>query len=347
MEKEIKTNAVHLSPGEQYQVRKNIIRLWQKGKSNQEIAEILDVSLRHVQNTKKMYTDGGIAGIKAKTRGRRKGEQRTLAPGQEREISQLIVDKNPEQMKLPGFMWTRNNIRGLIRKMYKIDMPLSTLGYYLARWGFSVQRPAKRAYKQDEKKVDTWLNEEFPGISERAKAENAEIFFGDETGVQNTANYAKGYAPIGQTPVVRVEAKKMKINMLSAISKRGKLRFMIYKDNMNADKLIDFMRRLVRETDKKVFLILDNLKVHHSKKVRAWLEKHKDQIEVFFLPPYAPEYNPDELLNNHLKQGIGNRSMPKTEKELEHNLRSHMKALQLSTEIIRSFFAGKHTAYAA
>jgi hypothetical protein len=183
------------------------------------------------------------------------------------------------------------------------------LGYYLQRWGFSVQRPVKRANKQDEKQIDAWLNEEFPGISERAKAENAEVFFGDETGIQNTANYAKGYAPIGKKPIVRVESKKMKINMLSAVSKRGKLRFVLYKDNMNADKLVDFMRRLVKDTDKKVFLILDNLRVHHSKKVTAWLAEHKSGIEVFYLPPYASEYNPDALLNSDLKRGVGNKAI--------------------------------------
>ena len=347
MENELKTNAVRLSPEEQYQIRKSIIRLCKAGKDNHEIAEILDVSLRHVQSTKSQYADGGIAAIKPKTRGRRKGEKRTLTLQQEQEIQQIIVDKNPDQLRLPGCMWTRENIRDLIKQKYKIEMPLSTLGYYLQRWEFSVQRPVKRAYKQDETKVDAWLCEEFPGISTRAKAENAEIFFGDETGIQNTANYAKGYAPIGKTPVVRVEAQKIKINMLSAISKRGKLRFVLYKDNMNSEKLIDFMRRLVRDTAKKVFLILDNLRAHHSKKVTAWLKKHKSEIEVFYLPPYAPEYNPDELLNSHLKRGIGNRSMPRSESDLEHNVRSHMKALQLKPEKIRSFFAADFTAYAA
>ncbi|MFV0268309.1 MAG: IS630 family transposase [Draconibacterium sp.] len=231
--------------------------------------------------------------------------------------------------------------------MYQIDIKLSTLGYYLARWEFSVQRPIKRAHKQYLKQIYTWLNEEFPDISARAQAENVEIFFGDESGIQNTANYAKGYAPVGKMPVVRVESKKMKLNMLSAVSKRGKLRFILYKENMTSDKFIDFMRCLVRDTDKKVLLILDNLRVHHAKKVAAWLEKHKHEIEVFFLPPYAPEYNPDELLNSDLKRSVGNRAMPRTEKDLEHAVRSHLKALQLRPQKIRSFFNAQHTLYAA
>ena len=347
MENELRLNAVRLSPEEQYQIRKSIIRLTKTGKSNEEIAEILDVSLRHVQNTKKTYADGGIAGIKPKPRGRRTGDKRVLTPEQEQEIRRIIVDKNPEQMKLPGCMWTRENIRDLIKQKYKINMILSTLGYYLERWGFSVQRPAKRAYKQDEKQVADWVEQEFPDIKERAKAENAEIYWGDETGVQNTANYLKGYAPIGKTPIVQVDSQKIKINMLSAISGRGKLRFMLYKDNMNSDKLIDFMRRLVKDSKRKVFLILDNLRAHHSKKVREWLEKHKAEIEVFYLPPYAPEYNPDELLNSDLKRGIGKKSMPRSEKELERNVRSHMKSVQLNPNKIMAFFQAPTTIYAA
>ena len=347
MEKELRTNAKWASPEQQYEIRKSIVRLLKSGKNQRETAQILDVSYRHVCAVKKAYAESGIAGIRPQKRGRREGEKRTLKPDQEREIQQIIVNRTPDQLRFKECMWTRKSIRALILEKYHIEMPLSSLGYYLERWGFSVQRPQKRAYQQDEKKVENWLNVEYPGISRRAKAEDAEIFFGDETGIQNTANYAKGYAPIGQTPIVRVESKKMKINMLSAISNRGKLRFVLYRDNMNADKLIDFMRRLVKDSPKKVFLILDNLRVHHSKKVVAWIEKHKDEIEVFFLPPYAPDYNPGEFLNSDLKRNVGNRSMPHSDKQLEHHVRSHMKFLQLRPLIIQSFFHANSTSYAA
>ena len=157
----------------------------------------------------------------------------------------------------------------------------------------------------------------------------------------------KGYAPKGKTPVVRTESQKFKINMLSAVSKRGKLRFVLYKDNMDSDKLIDFLRRLVHDSTKKVFLVLDNPRVHHSKKVRAWLEKHKDQIEVFYLPPYAPEYNPDELVNSDLKRSVGGKTSPQSKEVLEHNVRSHLRSLQLNPSKIGSFFNAPYTNYAA
>jgi len=347
MEKELKTNAKRLSQAEQYQIRKSIIRLLKKGLTVEEVVQTLDVSRSHVYATKKVYEERGIDGIRPGKRGRRKGAKRVLTPEQERETQKTIVDHCPEQVKLPGCMWTRENIRDLLKRKYGIQMPLSTLGYYLERWGFSVQRPVKRAYKQDQQEVENWLEGEFPGIKERAKAENAEIYFGDETGVQNTANYLRGYAPIGQTPIVHVEVKKIKVNMLSAISNRGKLRFMLYTQNMNADKLIDFMRRLCNDTRRKVFLILDNLRVHRSKKVQAWLEIHKNEIEVFYLPPYAPEYNPDEFLNSDVKRGLGNRPMPHSKDELLHHIRSHMKLLQLNPAKVASFFAAPTTCYAA
>jgi transposase len=347
MDTTLRTDAKHASPEAQYQLRRSIVRLSKTGKTGKEIARLLDVSEGHVSGVLKAYKLGGNAAIALKKRGRRKGDKRTLSPDQEREIKKIITDKHPEQMKFKECMWTRSNIRDLIRENYKIDMPLSTLGYYLERWGFSVQRPVKRAYQQDEKKVKEWVENEFPGISARAKVEDAEIYFGDETGLQNTATCLRGYAPIGQTPVVQTEAKHIKINMLSAVSCRGKLRFVLYKDNMNTDKLIDFMRRLVHDSKHKVFLILDNLRVHHAKKISAWLEKHKSEIEVFFLPPYAPEYNPDELLNSDLKRGISKRPSPRSYAELEHNVRSHLKTVQLRPSKIQGFFGSITTRYAA
>ncbi len=315
----METNAKKLSPNEQYQIRLGIIRLWKKGRFDSEIAEIFNVSERHVKSVKKKYLDGGLNAIKPKTRGRRNGDKRILAPDQEKEIQRIIVDKTPDQLKFKECMWCRKNIAALIKNLFGIEIKPSTLGYYLERWGFSVQRPVKRAYKQDQAKIDEWLNKEFPGISKRADEENAEIFFGDETNIQNTMNYLRGYAPKGKTPVVRTESQKFKVNMLSAVSKRGKLRFMLYKDNMNAGSLIDFMRRLIADSKKKVFLILDNLRVHHSSKVTEWVEKHKDKIELFYLPPYAPEYNPDEHVNSDLKRSVGQKVSPRSANERLNN----------------------------
>ena len=347
MENELKTDAKHLSPKEQYQLRCAVIRMTKQGYKNAEIAAALDVSIRMICQTKKDFKEKGIEGIALKKRGRRTGDKRILTSEQEVEIRNIIIDKTPEQLRFKCCLWNRKAIRDLIKRMYKIELPLSTLGYYLARWGFSVQRPIKRARKQDSEKVSQWLNGEYSAIVDKAKKEDAEIYWGDETALQNTANYVKGYAPIGQTPVVEVESVKMKLNLLSAVSNQGKLRFTILKKSINADSLIDFMRKLIKDSGRKIFLILDNLKVHHANKVKAWVEKHKNEIELFFLPAYAPENNPDEYLNSDLKQSMGNKPMPRSEDDIEFNARSFLKYVQLRPNRVKSYFKKKHTAYAA
>lgn len=347
MENELKTNAVSLTQNEQYEIRKQIVRLHKSGEKVASIANITDVSIRHVQATIASYKKDGIEGIKTKKRGRRSGEKRVLTVAQEKEIQKLIVDKYPEQMKLKGCLWTRENIAELIKRLYKISIPLSTLSAYLKRWGFSSQRPSKQAYKQKPEHVEMWLKKDYPAIAERAKAEKADIYWGDETGVQNESNFAKGYAPIGETPVLVIETTKFKINMISAITNQGKVRFMIYKENMNCKKLIEFLRRLITDAPKKVFLILDNLRVHHGILVQKWLAKNKEKIEIFYLPPYSPEYNPDEYLNGDLKRNIGTKAQVHNVADIERNTRSFMKKLQFNKEHVKSYFKHKKISYSA
>jgi transposase len=332
---------------EQFRIRKDIIRLSKTGLVTKKIAEVLGVSVRLVQLTKKTYREEGFAGISPGVRGRRVGEKRHLTPEQEKAIQRTIVDRNPEQLKLKCCLWTRRAIHDYIVHEFGLDLPLSTLGYYLARWGFSVQRPAKRARGQDAARIAGWMEKEYPAIEQQARREDCEIYWGDETAIQNTANYARGYAPIGKTPVLEVEAKKLKLNMLSAISNRGRLRFTISKEPVNTDILIDFMARLIRDSERKVLLILDNLRVHHSKKVTAWLAERKPEIELFYLPPYAPEYNPDEYLHSDLKRDMGKKPMPKSEKDLKTNARSFLKRAQLNPARIKSYFMTQYTKYAA
>ena len=343
---ELRTNAKHVSQAQQYEIRKNIVRLLKKGHKPAEVAAIMDVSRAMIYTVKKAYDEKGIDGIKPGKRGRREGDKRILTPEQEGQIIKVITEKHPEQMKLKCCMWTRKAIRDYIFTEYRIRMALSTLGYYLDRWGFSIQRPVKRANKQDAQRVENWMQQEYPAIVEKARDEKAEIYWGDETALQNTANYIKGYAPIGKTPVLEVEAKKLKLNMLSAISNKGLLRFTITKESVNADILIDFMKRLIKDTGRKVLLILDNLRVHHAKKVTAWLMEHQKEIELFYLPPYSPEYNPDEYLNSDLKREMSKLLIPGSEDELDRNARSVLKRTQRNRSRVKSYFGTKFTQYA-
>ena len=280
-------------------------------------------------------------------RGRRHGAQRDLTPEQEAEIKKLLIDKTPNQLKLSFALWTREAVRLLIQQRFYYEMPIRTVGEYLKRWGFTPQKPIKWAKEQSSPAVARWLLTEYPAIASRAKQEKGEIHWGDETGLQTGANVEKGYSPKGKTPVVRQTAKRERVNMISSITNQGQVRFMFYRDNMNSTRLIEFMRRLTKDAGRKVFLILDNLKVHHSHVVSGWLEKHKDKIEVFYLPSYSPELNPDEYLNNSLKGRVHSGERAQNAKQLESKARKHMRHLQNNRSKVRRFFEHPCAAYAA
>lgn len=336
-----------LSAPEQYQLRRDTAKLLAKEKSVYEIAGLLGVSRTFVYDVKARVESGGTKALGPQQRGRRKGAKRRLAPEQESWAVKTITEKSPDQLKLPCCLWDCKAVAELVSSRFGIDLPPSTMSLYLRRWGFSKQRPVKRANKQDPKRIRIWLEEEYPAIEEKARSEGAEIYWADETALQNTANFIKGYAPKGKAPVLGAEAKRIKLNMLAAMSNRGKLRFTISHGPIASDALIDFMGRLCRDSGRKVMLVLDNLRAHHSKKVDAWTRKHADRIELFFLPPYAPEYNPDEYLNSDLKRDMGRRPSAGSAKELSRSARSFLVKRQRQPEKVAGYFQHEYTKYAS
>jgi transposase len=330
----------------QQALRDQVVRLRRQGKMNKDIAEFLGISAPHASAIWQKYARGGKKEILLGKRGRRHGQKRALTDEQERETQKLIVDKTPDQLKFPFALWTREAVRQLIRRRYGVDMPVRTVGLYLERWGFTPQKPVRLAREQNPEAVDRWLKTEYPKVAAMAKKEKAEIFWGDETGVQNEANRIRGYGLRGKTPVLRVRAKKAHISMVSAITNEGKVRFMVYREAMTQAKLITFMGRLVRDAGRKVYLILDNLKVHHGKKVVDWLEARKDEIIVFYLPSYSPEMNPDEYLNNDLKTRVHSGALADTEPVLKHKTQSFMRMLVRRPRRVKSYFRHPMVAYA-
>ncbi len=341
-----KIDARKLKNEVQQAIRNQVIRLRKQGKKNKDVAEFLGISPQHTSTLWQKYRKGGKKEITLGRRGRRHGEQRTLTEEQERHIQKLIVDKTPDQLKFPFALWTREAVREIIHRQCALDMPVRTVGEYLKRWGFTPQKPVKRAKEQNPKAVKQWLNGEYPKIAAMAKKEKAQIYWGDETGVQNEANMIRGYGPKGKTPVLRVTAKRAHISMISAITNEGKVRFMVYREAMTQQKLIAFMGRLINDAGRKVYLILDNLKAHHGKKVTEWLAHHKEAIAVFYLPAYSPEMNPDEYLNSDLKTRVHSGTLPLTEFDLKHKTRSFMRMLVKRPSRVQSYFRHPMVAYA-
>jgi len=342
-----KIDARTLNQEAQEALRKQIVRLRKAGRSHKEIADIVGFTESHCSRVWTRYQKGGANSVAKGKRGRRQGEQRKLSAEQEAEIKRLIIDKAPNQLKLSFALWTRDAVRLLIEQRCGFSMPIRTVGEYLKRWGFTPQKPAKWAKEQSTPAVANWLLNEYPAIEKRAKQEKAEIYWGDEAGIQTGANVEKGYSPKGKTPVLRQTSRKDRINMISAITNQGKVRFMFYKETMNSKRLITFMKRLIKDAGRKVYLILDNLKVHHSGVVTEWLEKHREKIEVFYLPSYSPELNPDEYLNNSLKGRVHSGTRAKNAKQLETKARKYMRHLQNNRSKAKKFFEHPCAAYAA
>ena len=328
-------------------IRKRAIRMIRQGHKQSEVSRMLGVNKNSVTTWYSNYRKHGTKGLKEKARGHKKGEGRILSPLQEKEVQHMIIDKMPDQLKLPYGLWTRQAIRELIKREFGIKIAIRTMGDYLHRWGFTPQKPKKRAYEQNPKAVQRWLKEEYPAISKSAKKEKAEIHWGDETGVRNDCQYGRSYAPKGKTPVKDKMAKRISLNMISTVTNQGKVRFMTFKGTMNSSVFLDFLKRLIKGAKNKIYLILDNLKVHHSKLVKEWAKKNEDKIALFFLPSYSPERNPDEYLNCDLKYGLAQKVAPKNEKQLKKNVRSHMKLLQKNPDRVARYFKHKSINYAA
>jgi transposase len=335
------------SPEVQQQLRNQFIRLRKKEWKLKDISEAIGVRLSTIINWSQKYNKGGIKALQLKHKGRKSGEKRTLSAEQEAKVRKMIQEKCPEQLKMPFALWTRIAVQQLVKRMFSIDMPIRTVGEYLKRWGFTPQKPLRRAYEQNPKSVQRWLEEEYPAIVERAQKEEAEIQWGDETGIRNDCQYGRSYAPRGKTPAMLIPAKRERINMISSITNQGKVRFMIYENSMNADTLKKFLKRLIKDSDKKVFLILDNLRTHHCNAVKEWLESYKDEIELFFLPPYSPELNPDEYLNCDLKIGVHSGVPARTCSKLKARAISHMCKLQKLPKRVKKYFDHPKIAYAS
>ena len=337
-----------MSKSQQMEARRRAMVLWGRKWRVKDIAEAVGVGERTVYEWKQHQREHGRASLLRDERGRRQGECRTLSAAQERQVQKLIAEKLPDQLKLPFALWTRKAVAQLIEKRFGLTLPVRTMGEYLKRWGFTPQKPVKKAYEQNPKEVRRWLDESYPQIAAAAKAEGAEIYWGDQTGINNQPNAPRGYAPRGQTPTVSQRSKRFGFSVMSAVTNRGSARWMVYKGALDGALLIRFLGRLVRQArGRKVYLILDNLRVHHCAPVKAWITEHHEQIAVYHLPSYSPELNPDEHLNRSLKSKLGHLPAAKDERHLHRQALGQLRSCHRQPSLIQSFFTSNHTAYAA
>lgn len=324
-----------------------MLMLREQGKTHVEIAEITGYSRSYVSMMLKRL-EGAPQMLEGTSRGGRpEGSLRALSAKEERRAQQLICGKCPDQLSLPFALWTRAAIRELVRGEFGIRLSIQGVGEYLARWAYTPQKAARRAYERDHDVVKDWPSIEYPKIKARAKRERAEISCSDETGVRSDESRHRGYAPPGQTQIVKIPACRKSLSMIAAVTNQGKVRFMIYPGGLSPQRLIVFMQRLIKDAQRKVFLILDNLNVHKAKAVREWLGEHVGRIEVFYLQPYSPELNPTEYFNGDLKGEIQRGIPPKEVTDLKRTMLSHSRRIQRSPKRVRKYFEHEHIRYAA
>jgi transposase len=336
-----------LPPAAQEELRRRAVALVGEGHSQTEVAVLLDVSRQSVSEWVRAYRVGGDAVLRARRRGRRVGEKTVLAPWQQAQIAKAIGEKNPDQLKLPGFLWTRALVCELIERRFGIRVAEKTAGRYLRAWGFSPQKPARRALEQHPELVARWLDERYPQLEARAYRERALILWADEMGLRSDHSAGRSWAPVGQTPLIRGTGQRFGANVISAISNKGRLQFKVFKQRFTSPVLIDFLQRLVRQADgQKIILLLDGHPVHRAKKVREWVAAHAEQIELQFLPGYSPELNPTELLNQDVKTNALGRRRPRSQDELIADTRSYLRSSQRRPQLVARYFDGKYVSYA-
>lgn len=326
------------------EIRIRAVKQVQAGENPERVTQVLGLSRPCIYNWLAAYRAGGWDALKAR---KISGRPKKLDGKQIRWLYKMITGKNPLQLNFPFALWTRGMIRTLIQRRFGVKLSLSSVGRLLAQLGLSCQKPLFRAWQQDASRVEQWLKREYPRLKARAKREGAEIFFEDESGVRSDFHGGTPWAPQGKTPVVRVTGQRFSLNMISAISPKGSLRFMVVQGGVGAKVFITFLNRLIYGRCRPVFLVVDGHPAHRAKIVQAYVESLKGRLRLFSLPPYSPELNPDELVWNDVKNNGVARSIVNGPRDLHRVVVGRLRFLQKSPNRVRTFFQAPETRYAA
>jgi transposase len=335
-----------LPPEAQEELRRRVVRaVVHDGVPQTEAARLFGVGRTSIHRWVKGYRRGGRKALAARKRGPKPRSR--LAGHQAATVVRLITDRCPDQLKLPFALWTREAVAMLIARRFGVFLSVWTVGRYLKRWGFTPQKPMRRAYERNPAAVRRWLDEEYPAIRAQARREGATIYWGDQMGMRSDHAAGRSYGRKGRTPVTRGTGKRFGGNMMSALTNRGKLSFMVFRRRFTAEVCLQFLGRLQRQSRRKVIMIWDGHPVHRSKRVRRWLAKPSTRVKIFFLPPYSPELNPDEYLNHDVKANAVGKRRPKDAEEMMGNVRRYLRTTQRMPDLVRRFFHHPCVRYAS
>lgn len=326
-------------------IRIRAVEQIEQGTSPEQVAEVFGVNRRTVYRWLERIHHGGVEALRNQAK---PGRPRKLTASDFQWLSRVIRQCDPRQYRFGFALWTREIVRELLRRERGIRVSEVTVGRVLRRLGLTPQRPLRRAWEQAPEAVEQWKRTIYPEIRRRAQAEGARIYFADESGIRSDHHAGTTWAPKGETPVVAATGKRFSINLISAISPRGALRFRVVEGSVTGEVFAGFVQRLLEDTPEpeKVFLVVDGHPTHRSRAVKRTIEAAKGRLELFFLPPYSPELNPDEQVWGYVKSRIG-RGAVETRETLKHAAASLLRSLQKLPHKVASFFRHPECQYAA
>lgn len=326
------------------ELRKRALASVHQGQNPDAVARALGVNLRTVFRWLALYRSGGWGNLDARKRG---GRPPKLDAQALKWIYDTVLGKSPLQLKFPFALWTAAMVRHLIAKHLGVHLSHSSVCRLLNQLGLSAQRPLWRAYQQDPEAVRRWKEEDYPKLRRRAQRLGAQIFFGDEAGVRSDFHSGTTWGRRGHTPIVSSTGARFRVNMISAVSAQGQLRFMLTEGRVTASVFLEFLKRLMANVSVPIFLVVDGHSTHKAKSVRRFVEESGGRLELHYLPAYSPELNPDELVWNNLKTHTLGRKVMASRQELRALVLSHLRRLQKLPGLIQSFFRAPTTRYAA
>ncbi len=284
-------------------------------------------------------------GLKALRSTRGTGRPRSLTPAQERQVFRWINGRNPLQYGLDFGLWTRQIVSILIKQKFGVRMGVTTVGMLLAKLGLTPQKPLQRAYQRDPQAIERWQRESFPAIAAKAKRQGAQIFFWDESGFRADSVHGKTWGVRGQTPVVQHPGQRQSISAASAVNARGGFWFQTYQGALSGELFVELLKRMMRYRKKPVHLIIDGLPAHKKALVRDYVKSTHGRLTLHFLPGYAPDLNPDELVWSHIKRTGTARRPLQTGEHLDKRIDAELAAVQRNPKLVRSFFQAPSVAY--
>jgi len=318
-------------------------RVIEDGEAPSAVMESMGLCRTSIYRWLRRYQDAGLEALVEKIA---QGPEPKLNDRQRQQVKRWIVGRDPRQYGLDYGLWTRRIVQSLIEKKFGLALGLTAVGRLLASLEITPQKPLRRAYERDPQRIQKWLEQDYPKLRRRAKRYKANIYFLDEAGFHSDPVLGRTYGLKGHTPVVATSGQRQSINAISAVSAKGGFWYNVYAGKLNAARFVEFLQDFMKGRRERVMLVVDGHPSHKAKKVQAYIQSLGGRLELHFLPPYAPDLNPDEFVWSYAKtNGVSKKPLHQNE-SLKKRVESDLKTIQQDKRLVRSFFCAQSVAYA-